>query len=76
MVNNDGKKITEPNDSRITYIGKILRKTKIDELPQLFNILKGDMRFIGPRPEVPDYFDIDKFKFYLVLNLEFQTFVL
>ena len=63
MVNNDGKKITEPNDSRITYIGKILRKTKIDELPQLFNILKGDMRFIGPRPEVPDYFDIDKFKF-------------
>ncbi|EYD70023.1 quinovosaminephosphotransferae [Fusobacterium necrophorum subsp. funduliforme B35] len=37
----------------ISYIGKIMRKTKIDELPQLFNILKGDMSFIGPRPELP-----------------------
>jgi lipopolysaccharide/colanic/teichoic acid biosynthesis glycosyltransferase len=63
MVHNSGVIITEPNDLRITKFGRFLRKTKIDEIPQLFNILKGDMRFIGPRPEVLNYFDKSSFQF-------------
>ena len=47
-------RLAQKNDSRITPIGKIIRKCRIDELPQLFNILKGDMSFIGPRPERPE----------------------
>ena len=44
---------TDKNDPRITKVGHILRKTSLDELPQLFNVLKGEMSFIGPRPPVP-----------------------
>ena len=51
MHPNDGPELTGYKDERITSIGKFLRKYKIDELPQLFNIIKGEMGFIGPRPE-------------------------
>lgn len=49
---------TTSNDDRITSVGKFLRLSKIDELPQLYNILKGDMSLIGPRPERPEFVDI------------------
>jgi lipopolysaccharide/colanic/teichoic acid biosynthesis glycosyltransferase len=50
--------ITIGNDNRITKVGKFIRKYKIDELPQLFNILRGDMSVVGPRPEVKKYVDL------------------
>ena len=60
MVNNAesmGARLATENDDRITRVGKILRACRLDELPQLFNILKGEMSFVGPRPERPVYAD-------------------
>ncbi|MBN1783232.1 sugar transferase [bacterium] len=49
-----GPPVTTRNDARITRVGSLLRKTKLDELPQLINVIRGDMKFVGPRPEDPD----------------------
>ena len=53
-VSATGSSITARNDSRVFSFGAVLRASKIDELPQLFNIIKGDMALVGPRPEAPD----------------------
>lgn len=50
-----GTQVTVNNDMRVTRVGKVLRKYRLDETPQLFNILKGEMSFVGTRPEVPRY---------------------
>ena len=45
----------QPGDARVTWVGRLIRKLRIDEFPQVFNVLKGDMRFVGPRPERPEF---------------------
>lgn len=52
-----GLSLTLNNDSRMTSVGKVLQKTKLDELPQLWNVLRGDMSMVGPRPETIDFAD-------------------
>jgi len=62
-------KITADGDSRITAEGRLMRRYKIDELPQLWNVFRGDMSFIGPRPEVPEYVDLSDQQWQTILSV-------
>ena len=57
-VNHDGSSVSVAGESRITPLGQLLRKYKLDELPELWNVFIGDMSFVGPRPDVPGYADV------------------
>lgn len=72
MVDGADKKgplVTTGGDARVTGVGRVLRKTKIDELPQLINVLKGDMSIVGPRPEVERYVRLYESDYREVLSI-------
>lgn len=72
IINADkvGPSVTSGDDPRITKVGRIIRKTKIDELPQLINVIKGDMSLVGPRPEVMKFVKEKKDEYKSILTIK------
>jgi FlaA1/EpsC-like NDP-sugar epimerase/lipopolysaccharide/colanic/teichoic acid biosynthesis glycosyltransferase len=64
-----GLQITKGRDARVTPLGAFLRKTKLDELPQLYNVLRGDMSLVGPRPTVPKYAEMYRGDYEVILSV-------
>ena len=69
-VVNAGPLVTSKDDARITRVGRFLRQTKLDELPTLWNVLKGDMALVGPRPEVSRYVKLEDSMWQAVLRVK------
>ena len=67
--NAEGVQITSRDDKRITRLGRFLRRSKLDELPTLWNVVRGDMALVGPRPEVPRYVKLSDPKWQMILQV-------
>lgn len=65
-----GSEVTSAGDPRITLVGRFLRKTKIDELPQLINVVRGEMSLVGPRPEVRQYVELFRKDYEEILKVQ------
>jgi lipopolysaccharide/colanic/teichoic acid biosynthesis glycosyltransferase len=69
MRGTGGPSITVAGDARVTRVGKFLRLAKLDEIPQFWNVLRGDMSIVGPRPEIPQYVELFKDRYREILEV-------